>query len=43
MKVKRNILTIDEYGSVYFPNEVNNAIWMSINELLDLFDTITRH
>ena len=36
MKQERNIITMDEYGKIHFPNNSNN-IWMSINELIELF------
>jgi len=36
MKAERNIITMDEYGKIIIPNISN--IWMSINELIDLFD-----
>ena len=37
MKQERSIITIDEYGKIHFPNVLNN-IWMSTNELIELFD-----
>lgn len=37
METKRNIITIDEYGIIHFPNTAGNDIWMSTNELIDLF------
>ena len=36
MNQERSIITIDEYGKIHFPKNSNN-IWMSINELLELF------
>lgn len=36
MKTERNIITMDEYGTIHFPN-ISNNIWMSTNELIDLF------
>ena len=36
MKTERNIITMDEYGQIHFPN-ISNNIWMSTNELIDLF------
>ena len=36
MKQERNIITMDEYGKIHFPNNSNN-IWMSTNELIGLF------
>ena len=37
MKTERNIITIDEYGRIHFPDITSNNIWMSTNELIDLF------
>lgn len=37
MKTERNIITVDEYGRIHFPNTTSNDIGMSINELIDLF------
>lgn len=37
MKTERNIITIDEYGQIHFPSTTNNDIWMSTNELINLF------
>ena len=37
MKTERNIITMDEYGQIHFPNTTGNDIWMSTNELIDLF------
>lgn len=37
MKAERNIITMDEYGRIHFPNTTSNSIWMSTNELIDLF------
>ena len=31
---------MDEYGKIHFPNTTSNDIWMSINELIDLFGVI---
>ena len=39
MRTKRNIITMDEYGQIHFPN-ISNNIWMSTNELIDLFGII---
>ena len=39
MKQERNIITIDEYGKIHFPNNSNN-VWMSTNELIELFGVI---
>ena len=39
MKQERNIITMDEYGKIHFPDNPNN-IWMSTNELIDLFGFI---
>lgn len=39
MKAERNIITMDEYGTIHFPN-ISNNIWMSTNELIDLFGII---
>ena len=36
MKTKRNIITMDEYGTIHFPN-ISNNIWMSTNKLIELF------
>ncbi len=40
MKTERNIVTMDEYGRIHFPNTTNNDIWMSKNELVELFGVI---
>ena len=37
MKTERNIITIDEYGQIHFPSTTSNDIWMSTNELIELF------
>ena len=37
MKQERNIITMDEYGRIHFPSTTNNDIWMSTNELVELF------
>lgn len=39
MDAERNIITKDEYGRIHFPN-ISNNIWMSTNELIDLFGII---
>ena len=36
MKQERNIITMDEYGKIHFPNNSNNIL-MSTNELIELF------
>ena len=36
MKQERSIITVDEYGKIHFQNNSNN-IWMSTNELIELF------
>ena len=36
MKQERYIIIMDEYGKIHFPNVLNN-IWMSTNELIELF------
>lgn len=36
MKAERNIITMNEYGTIHFPN-ISNNIWMSANELIELF------
>ena len=40
MKQERCIITMDEYGRIHFPNTTSNNIWMSTNELIDLFGII---
>jgi len=40
MKQERNIITMDEYGRIHFPSTTTNDIWMSTNELIDLFGVI---
>lgn len=40
MKQKRNIITMDEYGRIHFPSTTSNDIWMSTNELIELFGII---
>ena len=40
MKAERNIITMDEYRQIHFPN-ISNNIWMSTNELIDLFGVIS--
>lgn len=40
MKTERNIITMDEYGQIHFPNATGNNIWMSTNELMELFGII---
>ena len=37
MKTERNIIKMDEYGRIHFPSTTNNDIWMSTNELINLF------
>lgn len=37
MRTKRNIITMDEYGSIHFPSTTSSDIWMSTNELIELF------
>ena len=37
MKQERNIITMDEYGRIHFLSTTNNDIWMSTNELVELF------
>ena len=37
MKTERNIIKMDEYGRIHFPSTMNNDIWMSTNELVELF------
>ena len=39
MKQERSIITMDEYGKIHFPNNSNN-VWMSTNELIELFGVI---
>lgn len=40
MKAERNIITMDEYGQIHFPDATAKNIWMSTNELIDLFRVI---
>lgn len=40
MKAERNIITMDKYGQIHFPSTMSNDIWMSTNELIDLFGII---
>lgn len=40
MKTERNIITMNEYGRIHFPDATANDIWMSTNELIDLFGVI---
>ncbi len=40
MKQERYIITMDEYGRIHFPNTTRKNIWMSTNELIDLFGII---
>ncbi len=40
MKTERNIITMDEYGQIHFPNTTSDNIWMSTNKLIDLFGVI---
>ena len=35
--MKRAIITIDEQGRVHFPNANTDDIWMSTQELVELF------
>ena len=37
MKQERNIITMDEYERIHFPSTTTNDIWMSTNELIELF------
>ncbi len=37
MKTERNIITMNEYGRIHFPDTTANDIWMSTNELIELF------
>ena len=37
MKTERNIIKMDEYGRIHFTSTTNNDIWMSTNELINLF------
>lgn len=37
MKTERNIIKMDGYGRIHFPSTTNNDIWMSTNELINLF------
>ena len=39
MKQERNIITMDEYGKIHFSNN-SNKVWMSTNELIELFGII---
>ena len=40
MKTERNIITMNEYGRIHFPDATANDIWMSTNELIDLYGVI---
>ena len=40
MKTERNIITMNEYGRIHFPDATANDSWMSTNELIDLFGVI---
>ena len=40
MKTERNIITMDEYGRIHFPSTTSNNIWMTTNELINLFGII---
>lgn len=40
MDAERNIITMDEYRRIHFPNTTSNDIWMSTNELIDFFGVI---
>ena len=37
MDAERNIITMNEYGRIHFPSTTSNDIWMSTNELIELF------
>lgn len=37
MKTERNIITMNEYVRIHFPDATANDIWMSTNELIQLF------
>ena len=37
MNTERNIITIDEYRQIHFPDATASNIWMSTNELIELF------
>ena len=40
MKQERCIITMDGYGQIHFPDAAAKNIWMSTNELIDLFGII---
>ena len=40
MNTERNIITMDEYGQIHFSDATAKNIWMSTNELIDLFGII---
>ena len=40
MKQERCIITMDGYGQIHFPDAAAKNIWMSTNELTDLFGII---
>ena len=40
MKKERNVITMDEYGRIHFPNATAKTIWMSTNELINLLGVI---
>ncbi len=40
MKTERKIITMDEYGRIHIPETEVNNIWMSTNELMELFEVI---
>lgn len=40
MKKERNVIAMDKYGRIHFPDATANTIWMSTNELIDLFGVI---
>lgn len=37
MKTERNIIAMNEYERIHFPDATANDIWMSTNELIELF------
>lgn len=40
MKQERCIITMDGYGQIHFPDAAAKNIWISTNELIDLFGII---
>ena len=40
MKQERCIIAMDGYGQIHFPDAAAKNIWMSTNELIDLFGII---